>query len=275
MPKPTTYTVQPGDTLSGIAERYGVRWQLLAAANRINNPDLIHPGDRLTMPKENTAMTKNTIEGEAPRLPSNAPRLNSMQVHEVSVADQGREGPPPSQRKIARPGENAIRSESNTEYRRRFVLGERDAAALSVALQLSQDDVNEVWAELGQRLGFVWTTVADLRDVSGQGGEVGAGDMVALQFTAETEAAAPGNPAYEAWRAERFGHRPPNATDLREAFEAGSRHAATNLAFMGEPRSERHSYDTLVATATLAALVGMVFGAGVLALLQFLTDTTL
>lgn len=41
----TTYTVQSGDTLSGIAERYGTTYQHLAAINGVADPDLIYPGD--------------------------------------------------------------------------------------------------------------------------------------------------------------------------------------------------------------------------------------
>ena len=40
-----TYIVQSGDTLSGIAERYGTTYQHLAAINGIADPDLIYPGD--------------------------------------------------------------------------------------------------------------------------------------------------------------------------------------------------------------------------------------
>lgn len=38
------YTIQPGDTLSGIASTYGTTWQWLAEINGIDTPDLIHPG---------------------------------------------------------------------------------------------------------------------------------------------------------------------------------------------------------------------------------------
>lgn len=41
------YTVQSGDTLSGIAARYGTTYQAIAAANGISNPNLIYPGQRL------------------------------------------------------------------------------------------------------------------------------------------------------------------------------------------------------------------------------------
>lgn len=50
-----TYTVKSGDSLSRIAKAmYGdaSKWKLIHAANKakIPNPDLIHPGDELTIP---------------------------------------------------------------------------------------------------------------------------------------------------------------------------------------------------------------------------------
>jgi nucleoid-associated protein YgaU len=52
---PRTYTVAAGDTLSAIAQReYGAadRWKVIFEANRdqISNPDLIQPGQVLTIP---------------------------------------------------------------------------------------------------------------------------------------------------------------------------------------------------------------------------------
>ncbi|MEU7476167.1 LysM peptidoglycan-binding domain-containing protein [Lentzea sp. NPDC042327] len=52
-PEVLTYTVQPGDSLWAIAEswyRDGNRYTDVAAANGIENPDLIHPGQVLRMP---------------------------------------------------------------------------------------------------------------------------------------------------------------------------------------------------------------------------------
>lgn len=43
----TTYTVQPGDTLSGIATQFGTTWQRLQQINGIGNPNLIYPGQAL------------------------------------------------------------------------------------------------------------------------------------------------------------------------------------------------------------------------------------
>ena len=49
-----SYTVAKGDTLSEIASRYeGVNWRQIYEANRdqIKDPDLIHPGQTLRIPK--------------------------------------------------------------------------------------------------------------------------------------------------------------------------------------------------------------------------------
>jgi LysM repeat protein len=44
------YTVVKGDTLSGIAQRYGTNWQTLAALNGISNPNVIYPGQKIKLP---------------------------------------------------------------------------------------------------------------------------------------------------------------------------------------------------------------------------------
>ena len=52
-PAPRTYTVVSGDTLWAIAERFygdGSKYQAIANASGISNPDLIHPGQVLTIP---------------------------------------------------------------------------------------------------------------------------------------------------------------------------------------------------------------------------------
>jgi LysM repeat protein len=42
--------VEPGDTLSAIAEKFGVTTQQLIDANRLSNPDLLNVGQELTIP---------------------------------------------------------------------------------------------------------------------------------------------------------------------------------------------------------------------------------
>ena len=43
-PAGRTYTVKSGDTLSGIAAKFGVSWQHLQQINGIANANLIYPG---------------------------------------------------------------------------------------------------------------------------------------------------------------------------------------------------------------------------------------
>ena len=49
-----THVVRDGDTLSGIAARYGVSLPTLLKANRISNPRLILPGQRIGIPGRTT-----------------------------------------------------------------------------------------------------------------------------------------------------------------------------------------------------------------------------
>ncbi|OBR98076.1 lectin [Mycobacterium gordonae] len=52
-PAARTYTVESGDTLWAIAERFygdGSKYQIIADASAIPNPDLIYPGQVLTIP---------------------------------------------------------------------------------------------------------------------------------------------------------------------------------------------------------------------------------
>ena len=60
-PQPTTepaapleHVVEPGETLSTIAEAFGVTVEAIVAANEIENPDLIAVGERLIIPPPTT-----------------------------------------------------------------------------------------------------------------------------------------------------------------------------------------------------------------------------
>lgn len=50
-PTPRTYTVKPGDTLTGIAQQYGVDQDAIARANNISDPTTIQAGQVLTIPR--------------------------------------------------------------------------------------------------------------------------------------------------------------------------------------------------------------------------------
>lgn len=43
------YTVQSGDTLSGIASAHGTTWQVLASKNNIANPNMIFVGQTIQL----------------------------------------------------------------------------------------------------------------------------------------------------------------------------------------------------------------------------------
>ena len=49
------YTVEPGDTLGKIARELGVSVSALADVNNLSNPNLIYPGQVLTIPGKNGA----------------------------------------------------------------------------------------------------------------------------------------------------------------------------------------------------------------------------
>ena len=46
------YTVKAGDTLSGIGQRFGVDWREIARINDVDNPDMIFPGQKFTIPQK-------------------------------------------------------------------------------------------------------------------------------------------------------------------------------------------------------------------------------
>lgn len=50
-PKPVTYTVQAGDTLSAIAEEHDVSLEALATANDLEDPDVLRIGQILIIPR--------------------------------------------------------------------------------------------------------------------------------------------------------------------------------------------------------------------------------
>lgn len=65
-----SYTVQPGDTLSGIGQMFGVPWQSIYSANQNligGNPNLIQPGQVYNIPGQqnpaNTGSLQNTLNG--------------------------------------------------------------------------------------------------------------------------------------------------------------------------------------------------------------------
>lgn len=71
-PRPAgdSYTVVAGDTLLGIAIRFGLEWQTLAAANGLGERSLLQIGDRLTIP---TPISTHDTPGAGGATPAAAP----------------------------------------------------------------------------------------------------------------------------------------------------------------------------------------------------------
>jgi LysM repeat protein len=66
-PTPATYTVVQGDTLSGIAQKFGVTTKALQKANpQIKNPNSIKPGDVLNIPAPAGAAPSGAVSGASP-----------------------------------------------------------------------------------------------------------------------------------------------------------------------------------------------------------------
>lgn len=98
-----TYTVQSGDTLSGIASQFGTSWQALQSANGLANPNLIYPGQTLTVsgsssaPSSSPSVTSNPIvnteqSNPAPQSPASSVNWDAVAACESSgnwAADTG------------------------------------------------------------------------------------------------------------------------------------------------------------------------------------------
>jgi LysM repeat protein len=68
-----TYTVQRGDYLIALAERFGISWQELAARNNIRYPYMIYPGQVLEVPGSKTLPEEAIPTQEPTSAPALAP----------------------------------------------------------------------------------------------------------------------------------------------------------------------------------------------------------
>lgn len=50
-----SYIIQPGDTLSSIAEKFGTTYETLTRINKLNNPNLIYPGEIIKLPNSSNS----------------------------------------------------------------------------------------------------------------------------------------------------------------------------------------------------------------------------
>jgi LysM repeat protein len=62
----TRHTVKPGETLGGIARKYGVKQGDIAVANNITDPKKIHPGQELVIPGKTASAAAKQAKATAP-----------------------------------------------------------------------------------------------------------------------------------------------------------------------------------------------------------------
>ncbi|MCR1952035.1 LysM peptidoglycan-binding domain-containing protein [Clostridium sp. DSM 100503] len=144
-----TYTVQSGDTLSGIAQRYGTTWEHLAQINNISDPNLIYPGQVLKIGSGSSAGSTSggtrityivkdgdTLSGIAQMYGTTAERL--AQINNISDPN------------LIYPGETIVISNgpSNNSVKS-YIVKEGDTLS-----------------EIAQRYGTTWEHLAKINNIS-------------------------------------------------------------------------------------------------------------
>ncbi len=81
-----SHAVRPGETLTGIARRYGTTVQAIAAANRLPNPNRIYPGQRLAVPGAAAASAAVPQPAVSAAPVAAAPRTHRIQSGETLTA---------------------------------------------------------------------------------------------------------------------------------------------------------------------------------------------
>jgi membrane-bound lytic murein transglycosylase D len=105
---PPRYRVQKGDTLAGVAERFGVSIQTLAQMNRLRTSAPLSPGRILTVPESPpvpvAAVTALAAAAERPGAATTVPETAAAAGKPGAAAAPSRAAPPPPPRAAPSPG---------------------------------------------------------------------------------------------------------------------------------------------------------------------------
>jgi len=91
---PRVHIVQPGETLFGIAWRYGLDYRDLARWNGLDNPDFIRVGQRLRLTPESSAAAGRTAASGGAQTAASPP-ARSAQTPASTRSSASRPAPPP------------------------------------------------------------------------------------------------------------------------------------------------------------------------------------
>jgi surface antigen len=81
-PEANTYTVVDGDSLSKIAKHYDTTWKRLFDKNtQLQNPDMLHVGDKLTIPAADEKLAERPLPQPPVSVPTAAPVATPVRKH--------------------------------------------------------------------------------------------------------------------------------------------------------------------------------------------------
>ena len=127
------HTVARGDTLSAIAQKNGVSLSALIAANpQIKNPDLIYPGDEVSIPSRGDAETTAVAE------------TRSSARSEVNVNDQVRAAQVRGEPSASSAGNNILSSISTTGASARTARQDGLSGGVASSKTMAQTDASRV-----------------------------------------------------------------------------------------------------------------------------------
>lgn len=84
----TVYTVVAGDTLSGIASKYGTTYQKLAEYNGISNPNVISVGQKIKIPGTSTKTTTSSTKTTTTTTKTNTTSTTSSKKSNETIAKE-------------------------------------------------------------------------------------------------------------------------------------------------------------------------------------------
>jgi LysM repeat protein len=152
---PGVHVVKSGETLSGIAARYGVSMQAVAQANGISNPSLIRSGQRLTIPGGGSALAAPSTGAAPAAAPASASGVYVVKAGDTLAAIARRHGTSVS----AIANANRINNPSQIRVGQRLTIPSGTApvvqsgGGLSVQVSISQQ---RCWVYRNGQLLYAW-----------------------------------------------------------------------------------------------------------------------